>query len=209
MPGGEKPGGLGVTKTGGVLREVALLGNGVETGKKSQAFVGRQGHDMALAFDRPELQGQRGAERMGRGDHLRARQIGRQLFQPEPDKLRDEEKQSAAAGRERARLKRKGPGVGHRLHRRSGIIGTLFIQAPGKRSESLLLQHLPHGGRTQGPALFLQGLTDLVDRIVLLAEADDRLSGGRLLGLSPGAVPGRDEEQRIGIARSSSRSPRR
>jgi len=58
LPGSEQPGGLGVTETGGVLREIALLGNGVETGKKSQALVGRQGHDMALAFDRPELQGQ-------------------------------------------------------------------------------------------------------------------------------------------------------
>jgi len=136
---------------------------------------------------------------MGRGDHLRARKRGRHLRQIEPDKLRHEEKQPAAAGRERARLKRKSPGIGHRLHRRPRIIGSLFIQAPGKRGESLLLQHLPHGGRTQGAALVLQGLTDLINRIVLLAEADDRLSGGRLLGLSPGAVPGRDEKQRFRI----------
>ena len=42
----------------------------------------------------------------------------------------------------------------------------------------------------------LERLTDLVHGVVPLAQGDDRVVGGRLLGLNPGAALGGDEEDR-------------
>ena len=49
----------------GILGEVALLGDGIEPGEQRQALVGHQRHDVALALDGPELEGQ--GRRAGRG----------------------------------------------------------------------------------------------------------------------------------------------
>ena len=37
----------------GILRQEALLGHGIEPAEQRQPLVGRQRHDVALAFDRP------------------------------------------------------------------------------------------------------------------------------------------------------------
>jgi hypothetical protein len=45
----------------------------------------------------------------------------------------------------------------------------------------------------------LEHLADLVDRVVLLAQLDDEVTGRRFLGLSLGAVAWREEKDRLGI----------
>jgi len=94
VPGREELGRLGVVDAGGVLCEVALLRDHVEPAEEPQAFVGDQGHDVALALDRPELERERGPQGMPGGNHPRARQARRlgQGLDLEADQIGDEEK---------------------------------------------------------------------------------------------------------------------
>jgi hypothetical protein len=120
---------------------------------------------MAVALDRPQLQGQAGPQGVRGRDHLRARQVRRpdQSIQLEAHQIRDEQKQPAATSRERARSQRQLPDVGHRLDRGPGTIRALLIQTSGKRGESFLSKHFPDGGRAERTVLFLQRLADFVD----------------------------------------------
>ena len=201
MPGRKQPHRLRVIDPAGVLREEALLREDVQAGKQPESVVGHQGHHMALPFDRPELQGQRSPHGMTGGNHLRARQPGVLCYSVdvEPDQIRQEQKESAAGRREPARRQRKVPDVGHRLDRRPRTIRALFVQAPGQRGETLGLQYLADGRRTQGLLLLLEGFADLVDGVVALAQLDDQVPRGRLLRLRPWSPPWRDEEDGIGI----------
>ena len=181
-----------------VFREVTFFRNGIEPGKQSQSLVSGQRHHMAFPLDRPEFQGQAGAQRVLRRNHRRARQMSRQ--RAEPDQVGDKEKQPAAARRKGAGLEGKGADVRDRLDRRTGIMRTLLIQAPRQRSKSLLLQHFPHRGRTQRTVLLLQRLADLVHRVVLLAKTDNELASRRLLRLRTRAGLLRGEKERIRIS---------
>ena len=85
----------------GIFRQVALLGDGIEAGEQGQALVGDQRHDVALALDRPELEGQAARSAWPAGIILRAGQprgLG-QRVEVEPHQIRHEQEQPAAAGR--------------------------------------------------------------------------------------------------------------
>src|SRR5215467_6837220 len=62
------------------------------------------------------------------------------------------------------------------------------------------VQHLTYGGSAQGGALLLKRLTDLIDRVVVLAQRNDLLVCGALLGLVGGARFPRGEEFRKFVA---------
>src|SRR6266852_1540541 len=64
VPHGEQPRHLLRGDARGVFRQEALLGHSVEPAEQCQPLVGDQRHHVALAFNRPELEGQRGAESM-------------------------------------------------------------------------------------------------------------------------------------------------
>jgi hypothetical protein len=76
VPGGQQLGCLGAVDTVRVFGKVAFLGNGIEATKQRQSFVGGKCHDVALALQRPELEGQASAQGVGGRDHLRAWQAG-------------------------------------------------------------------------------------------------------------------------------------
>jgi hypothetical protein len=105
MPAAEQAGILGGVDARGILREIALLGYGIESREQSQAFVGHQGHHVAAAFDAPELEGQAGAQGVLGRDHPGARQMSgaSQLVEPQANQVGHEKEQPAAAGGQAAR----------------------------------------------------------------------------------------------------------
>jgi hypothetical protein len=52
-----------------------------------------------------------------------------------------------------------------------------------RTSATLGLEQFPNGGRAEWNLLLLERQTDVVDRMVLLAQGDDQRTGGILLGL--------------------------
>src|SRR6516165_11708367 len=56
---------------GGIFGQKALFGHGVETAEQREPLVSDQRHHVALALDRPQLESQRGAERVFGRDHAR------------------------------------------------------------------------------------------------------------------------------------------
>ena len=133
VPGGQQAGRLAVLDARGILREIAFLGEGVQAGKQRQALVGDQGHDMALAFDGPELERQAGAQGMAGRDHLGTGQGGRasQFIGPQADQVGDEQEQPATGGDKLARGQRELAHVGHRFDRGGWGMGPFLVQAPG------------------------------------------------------------------------------
>src|SRR5260370_17805571 len=81
-----------------------------------------------------------------------------------------------------------------------GAIWTFGIQPPRKRSEAFLLEDFPDRRRTERTFLFLQRFTDLVDRMVLLAQFDDQVPSRRLLRLRSRPCPGRCKKNRVVLA---------
>jgi len=62
------------------------------------------------------------------------------------------------------------------------------------------LEDFAHPGGAEGAAALVEGLADLIDRVVLLAQLHDELSGGGLFRLGLGAVARGDKKDRIGLA---------
>ena len=92
---------------------------------------------------------------------------------------------SASTGRNRNRPPNLVRTVrGSRLKARTSARSAAVGLVPGGRSSSMprqpgkafLPEHRGHGHRSSRDAVFLQGLADIVDRLVLLAEFDDLLS---------------------------------
>ena len=74
-----------------------------------------------------------------------------------------------------------------------------LVQAPGQGGKALGPEDFPHRGRAEGTVALLEGLADFIDRMVLFAELDDQVAGGRFLGLGLGAVARGDKEDRLGL----------
>jgi hypothetical protein len=196
LPGGQELGGHRVIDPRGVLREVAPLGDGVESGEERQALIGHEGHDVTLVLDRPELEGQRRPQRVGGRNHPRAGQprgLG-QVGEVEPNELRDEQEQAAAAGLEPPGRQRERARIGHGLDRRLGASRPFLVQAAGQGREPLGFEHLPHRRRAERELALLQRRADLIDRVVPLAQGDDGVAGGGLLGLGARPTPRGGEE---------------
>jgi hypothetical protein len=73
----------------------------------------------------------------------------------------------------------------------------LLVQAPGQRRKTLGPEDFPHGGRAEGTAALFERLADFIDRVVLFAQLDDEVAGGRLLGLGLGTVARGDKKDRL------------
>jgi len=69
VPAGEQARDLLRRDARGIFRQEALLGHGVEPAEQGESLVGDERHNVALAFDRPQLERQRGAQRMCGRDH--------------------------------------------------------------------------------------------------------------------------------------------
>jgi hypothetical protein len=75
---------------------------------------------------------------------------------------------------------------------------TLLVQAPWQGREPLSAQDLSDGRRAQGTVTLLKDLADFINGVVLFAELEDQVMGGRFLGLGLGTVVrGNKEEGRV------------
>jgi hypothetical protein len=79
-------------------------------------------------------------------------------------------------------------------------LGAFFVPPPGQRSKPLGFEDFPHGGRTQGAVTLLECLTDFINGMVLLAQLDDKVPRGRLLGLALGTVSSGKKEGGLGFS---------
>src|SRR5271165_6993391 len=67
VPAGEQARDLLRGDARGIFRQEALLRHDIEAAEQGEPLVGDQRHDVALAFDRPQLERQRGAARVRPG----------------------------------------------------------------------------------------------------------------------------------------------
>ena len=142
------------------------------------------------------------AQRVGGRDHLRAGQprgLG-QLGEVEANEVRDEQEQAPAAGLEAPGGEGERARIGHGLDRRLGAGRPFLVQAARQGRKALGFEHLPHRRRAERELALLQRLADLVDRVVPLAQGDDGLARGGLLGLGAGPGPWGGEEDGRGLA---------
>ncbi len=198
VPHGEQPRHLLRGDARGVFRQEALLGHSVEPAEQCQPLVGDQRHHVALAFNRPELEGQRGAERMRGRDHARAGQLGalRQSIAVEAHQIGDEQEQPSHRCGELARVEDKVADIGDGLGVGTDADGALLVEPARQGRKTLRGQNLAHRGGAQRRSLFLERLADLVDGVVALAQRHDLLMSAALLGLSARARMGGGEELR-------------
>jgi len=88
------------------------------------------------------------------------------------------------------------------------VCGTLRVEAAWQGSEALRGEHLAHGSRTQRCSLLLERLTDLIDRIVALAQGYGLLMGATFLGLLAWTRSrGRKEFRQVALAKRVAQLP--
>jgi hypothetical protein len=81
-----------------------------------------------------------------------------------------------------------------------GYWGRSSSTAPRQRCKAFFLEHFAHRGWTEGLFLFLQSVTDFIHGVILLAQTDDQVAGGRLFWLCRGAMMGCNKKDGIGVA---------
>ncbi|MGH7219020.1 MAG: hypothetical protein ACREI1_01650 [Nitrospiraceae bacterium] len=101
----------------------------------------------------------------------------------ESHQIGEEKKQAATARRKGPWCQRELPHIGNRFDGRARVIRPFFVQTPRQRRKALGSEQLSNRRGTQGAMALLKSLANLVNRIVLLAQADDQIARGRFLGL--------------------------
>jgi len=167
-----------VTHARGVFAQEAALGDDVQTREKAQPLIGDMGHHVTAVFDGPELEGQHRAQCMAGGDHLGAGQRCRvgEPIQSERHQAWNKQEQPAARGLEAARGERELAHVGGGLEGGASAVGTFLVEPARQGGEAFGLENLAHGGGAEAKAARLEGLADLVDGVVALAQLDDQVA---------------------------------
>ncbi len=203
VPAGEQAGDLLRGDARGIFRQEALLRHGIEAAEQGEPLVGDERHDVALAFDRPQLERQRGAQRVCGWDHVRARQLGAAcegVVAVEAHQIGNEQEQPSPPGGELPLGEDEVLDVGDRLHVGADAEGAFLVEPARQRCEAFLDQHLAYRGGAQRRSLLLERPTDLVDRIVALAQRDDLLVSAALLGLRARArMRGGEEFRKVAV----------
>jgi len=139
-----------------------ILGHGVEPAEQREPLVGDQRHDVALAFDRPQLERQRSPQRMVGRDHARAGKFGglRQCVALKPHQIGDEQEQSAHPCGELAWAEHEVADVGDSLRIGTDADGTLLVEPARQWRKALCGEHLAHRGGAQRGSLLLERLAD-------------------------------------------------
>jgi hypothetical protein len=94
---------------------------------------------------------------------------GSQLVQAEPDHIGKKEEQSSARGLKASRGQGEGTCIGYGFDGGTGSLRAFLVETARERGKAFRLEHLADGGGTQRELLLLEGLADLIDRVVLLA----------------------------------------
>jgi len=131
-------------------------------------------------------------------DHTGAGKFGpeRQRVGGKTHQIVDKQKQPSYARGELTRGKYEVADIGDGLGIGADPLGAFLVEPTWQWREPLVGQNLAHCGGAQRRSLLLERLTDLVDRIVALAQRHDLLHGPALLGLSARTSPPRCEELR-------------
>lgn len=171
-----------------MLGEEASLGDGVEAAEQGEAWIGDERHDVALALDRPELEGECGTQGMAGRDHARSGQRGMlgERLDIEADEIGNEQEEAADLSGEVTRGEREGAHIGDGFGGRADGGGPLFVEATRQWSEALGLEHFADCSGAERRAGLLERGTDLVDRVVALSEGYDLSLGAALVGLAAG-----------------------
>ena len=136
-------------------------------------------------------------------DHAGARKLGaeRQCVAVETHQIVDEQEQPAHPGGELPRGQHEVADIGDGLRAGAHALGALLVAPPRQRREAFLGENLSHRGGAQRRSLLLERLTDLVDRVVALAQRHDLLMGPALLGLiALAGASGREEVRQLTVA---------
>ena len=146
VPAGQQAGDFLRGDARGIFRNKALFRHGVEATEQTEALIGDQGHDVAIALDGPELERQRSPQRVAGGDRAGAGQLGAlgQCIAIQPDQVGDEEEEPAESGGKLPRAERETTHIGHGLGARADAARAFLIQAAWQGSKPLGGQHLPH-----------------------------------------------------------------
>ena len=145
-------------------------------------------------------------------DHGGARKPGaeRQCGAVETHQIVDEQEQAADPGSELTRRQHEVADIGDGLRTGADPLGALLVEPSRQGREALIGQNLAHRGGAQGGSLLLQRLTDLIDRVVALAQRYDLLMGAALPGLfAPTGVPGCEEVRQLTVAKAVAQHPER
>src|SRR5271165_4892747 len=122
----------------------------------------------------------------------------------------NEQKQPAHPGGELPRRQHEAANIGDGLGTRSDQHRAFLVQPTRQRSKALCRQHLAHRGGTERRSLLLERPTDVVDRVVALAQGNDLLLGSALLRLIARPRPRRGEELRqVAAAEPMTQHPER
>ena len=196
----------------GVLAEKGGLGHDVQPGPERQPLVEDEVHDVAPALGARQLEGEGGPDRLGGRDHRRPRQTrrGDEAVQVERDQPGQEHEQPTQGGRDPARGQADLPDVGDRRPIGARPLGPVLVAAPRQAAEPLRSHHLVNRREAQGVALLGQGIVDVVDRQVLLAQGHDQRAGRILLRLDLG--PPRDVPEELApgpLAEAVAKDPER
>ena len=198
MPQAEQARDLARGDLRGILGQEAPLRHRIETAEQCEPLVGHQGHDVAFAFDGPQLESQRGAQRIRGRDHARARKLGaqRQRLELDMHQIGNEQEQPSHPGGELTRRQGEAAYIGHRFRARTDQNRALFVEPAWQRGKALRRQHLTHCSGAEWRSLLLERPADVVDRVVALAQRNDLLLSGAFPRLIPRTRPRRGEELR-------------
>jgi hypothetical protein len=164
--------------------------------------IPHQGHDVTLALDRPQLEGQGRPQGVAGGNHLRAREprgLG-ELGEVEANEVRHEQEEAAAARLDPPGRQGEGAHIRHGFHGGPRPRGPFLVPATREGRKPFGLEHFPHRRRAERQPALREGLADLVHGVVPFAQGDDRVARGRLLGLRSGPAVGGDKEDRGSLA---------
>src|SRR5436190_926539 len=211
VPAGEQAGDLLWGDPRGIFRQEALLRHGVEAAKQGKPLIGDERHDVALAFDRPQFERQRGAQRMCGRDHARTRQPGssrQYVVAAETHQIGNEEEQPSHPGGELTLGESEFANIGHGFGGGADEDGPLLVEPARQGSEAFRGENLAHRGGAQWHALLLERPTDLVDRVVALAQGHDLFAGTALSRLFARAwMRGGEEFRQFSAAKGVTQYP--
>jgi hypothetical protein len=140
---------------------------------------------VALALNRPQLERQGGAQRMFRGDHPGAWQLGihGQRLTIATDQVGNKQEQAANPADELSRRERKLANIGDGLLGGPDRCEALFVQPPRQSGKALLQEDLSHRSGSNRCAFLLERSADVVDGIVTFAQRNYLVADFALLGL--------------------------
>ena len=145
-------------------------------------------------------------------DHGGARKPGaeRQCVAVETHQIVDEQEQAADPGGKLMRGQHEVADIGDGFRAGADALGALLVEPPRQGREAFRGENLSHRGGAQRRSMLLECLTDLIDRVVALAQRHDLFMGAALPGLfAPTGVPGCEEVRQLTVAKAVAQHPER